>query len=986
MKKILLFFFLSVIAATAAVAGELTFDANTKYRIECKKFGNGSIVLGENHGSTAYLYYAVGITEAEDAWWYIRSEGEGYAIINAKSGEYLTYSSQRIQGVAKGIILTQSSNGSKSQWTFSEQNGYAVIYNVSQPTHCFNVRTDGTYLVGTYEGYGDENELFTLYNEKGEKVNGTGGNSGGDVTVDDFTQEKGKTSTGEYWECTGIEQPVVYTTDTNNPVLYSILNLRQQKYVYESDAMLAETDYAGSRTKFYFVQKGEGVQIYTQAGNYVETSYPNYYEQWGLGVTTSSGNTQANLWGINWEGAETTPGYSLHKLDHLFDEDDASLKEQSEYNYWNDYNGDHIGLYDMDAGSTFIFASSDSRHIDNLKEQGITFDGTGGQTTTVSFKTALDSLRLGGKELIYDEWGKQYLLPLSTTLQQGGTLTASLTCKPKAGYEGYSVTLEDQSSTQPAITLNNPNCQTNYTLKLINAAGEEQDKATLRFTYLPVVEVNVSSVNGYYYNTGTIRVTDADGEGYDSTFIAAFKYRGATAQNMSKKAYAVKLRDETGASVDRSFLGLREDNNWILDAMAVDPACMRNRVSTDLWNDFSTPPYYKGEEKKAMTGTRGKFVEMLLNGRYNGIYCMTEKLDRKQLKLKKYKSAADSKDGQEQIRGLLYKSTSWSYEVFMGHESDMKYFPRTAPSSYKNQLGQEEWCCFEQKYPDYETEAVDWQPLWNAINFVATSDQTKFDAQVKDYFDYPVLKDYYLFIELMLATDNHGKNMFYFVYDKTGDTPQKLGIAPWDLDGTWGIRWDGSTTVTSPEQDFDSFLWEREHGELTTYYKLMQSQTIPWAEELAERYAELRQTFFNEAALKQRFQSYADLFAASNADEREQKRWKGYTFYKATHSDLQGAATYIEDWISQRLAALDEKYGYDASTSSVNQAKSESYFSATGGSRAICLVTGEARTASIYTLSGTLIRTVRLQAGQNILTGFAPGVYVVNGQKVIVRP
>ncbi|MBQ5370291.1 MAG: CotH kinase family protein, partial [Bacteroidaceae bacterium] len=143
---------------------------------------------------------------------------------------------------------------------------------------------------------------------------------------------------------------------------------------------------------------------------------------------------------------------------------------------------------------------------------------------------------------------------------------------------------------------------------------------------MPIVEVTYNYCNGTYYNSGTIRVTDPNTAGYDSTYIAAYKYRGATAQNYDKKSYAIKLRDEKGESVDREFFGLRDDNNWILDAMAIDKACMRNRVSTDLWNDFATYPYHRREgwEKKARQGTRGEFVEVFLNGTYHGLYCMTE--------------------------------------------------------------------------------------------------------------------------------------------------------------------------------------------------------------------------------------------------------------------------------------------------------------------------------------------------------------------------
>lgn len=231
------------------------------------------------------------------------------------------------------------------------------------------------------------------------------------------------------------------------------------------------------------------------------------------------------------------------------------------------------------------------------------------------------------------------------------------------------------------------------------------------------------------------------------------------------------MYDAEGNSVDRQFLGLREDNNWILDAMAIDRACMRNRVATDLWNDFATKPYHQKWEKKALTGTRGKFVEVFLNGKYNGLYCMTEKIDRKQLKLKKLKQAENG--GNDVIRGSLFKSYDWTYETLMGHYPDISDYPKKAPSNYNNFNKQEAWCGYELKYPDYEDEPIDWAPLWNAINFVSTSSDEQFVQEFADYFDRPVVDDYYLFMEIILASDNHGKNMYYFNYDQLGSESKK---------------------------------------------------------------------------------------------------------------------------------------------------------------------------------------------------------------------
>lgn len=995
MKRTLLFL-LGFVLAWGTMQAAVSFDADTKYRLTCNNYGTGSLVLGSNHGSTAYLYYDTSSSYSDDSWWYIREEGSGYNLINAQSGEYITYSSTRIEDQAKGLILTESSEGSASQWIITNYNGSFVIQSVYASDQWFNVRLDGTYLVGTYSGTGSSNELFAIYDSNGNQVT-DGGSTGGGTTTggevsDDFTDNQGYTSFGEYWERTGLSQPVVYTTDTTDPVLYSIVNLRQNQYVTHDNSSLTQTAYGDSRAKFYFVQSGDNVQVYTEDGYYVSTSYTTDMES-RSGLTVSYGTASGNVWAFEWYESSSYPGYSVAKMDNLSSSTGGQTgpggwgggggwgqSQQSSYIYWNDYSGSYVGLYDLDDGGTFVFTSSDSRHVDWLKENGIIFDGS--LPSKVSFTTAVDSLRLADKQLVYDQTSKGYFYPLPSPLRNGGDFTAKLTWKMKTGYDTLSVVIDGiaRDPVTHEITIPAPSCASAYPLQLVDSAGTVRAATTLQFTYLPLVEVNVSSCNGSYYTQGTIRVTYADVAGHDSTYIAAYKWRGATAQGYAKKAYSIKLRDENGNSVDRKFLGLRNDNNWILDAMATDNACMRNRVSTDLWNDFSVKPYYYDRESKARTGTRGKFVEVFYNGKYHGIYCMTEKLDRKQLKLQKYVSAAESTTGEEEIHGVLYKSAQWSYEVLMGHEQDSRTFPLTNPSGYSNTLGVETWSEFEIKYPDYEDEAVDWEPLYNAVKFVATSNQLPFEQGVKDYFDYPMLKDYYLFLDLLLATDNHGKNMFYYAYDKQGPEGNLLGVAPWDLDGVFGQRWDKSTSYTSDAtQDLDDFLWAHEHGQVTYYYRLNQSSTLNWSEELAARYAELRPGYFEPDNLANRFIDYADLFEQSNALAREEDRWP------TIHSSIASSVDYAAEWVRSRVAALDEKYGFDPVASAINDAQSEAYFHALGGQGSIAVNCGKAQTVHVYGLDGKLVRSAELQRGFNAIQGLGAGVYIVNGEKVIVK-
>lgn len=1019
MKKFLLFF-LSLLAIGTAQAAP-NFKANTKYRISCKKFNSsnsyGSVVIGSNHSKLVELYYDSGNSYSDDSWWYINKSGNGYVIVNAKSGQYLTFTTTKNYRT-KYVTLTNAASGNESQWIFDiNEDGYAGIASASEGNgsgYHFNVRIDGTNLFGAYRAnYYDENELFKIYDEQGNNVlldnsgsggetgGGSGGETGGEGTDDFNATTHGKTSYGEYWERTQLKQPIVYTTSVADPVLYSIANLRTGRYVGVGTSMntnttcLTEVYSASDRTQFYFVQSGTGVQIFTKDGQYVSTNYPtpdNSVSDKRAGLSVVNGTPNGNLWGFGWT-TNTYSGYTITKLDNL----SATDATQYEYNSWNDYSLDNntgssnvheVGLYEGDdAGSSFVFTSADLRHAKYLQNKGIDF---GIDVTPKAFAEAFDSLRINDKQLVYDGKGNAYFATLPEGMRNGGDYTAKVTYKLKAtNAEGYTLKVNGQEPDADGyVTFDNVDCETLYPIELTNASENVDLSAKIRFTFLPIVELNCSSVNSKAYTTGSLRVTDPASLGYDSLMIAAFKYRGASSSNYPKRSYAIKLRDENGNSVDRKLLGYRSDNNWILDAMYIDLACMRNRVATDLWNAFECKPYYADREKKVRTGTRGKFVEVILNGQWWGLYCMTEKMDRKQLKLKKFVPASLSTTGENEVHGVLYKSNQWTYEVFMGHESNddndnkQVIYPHKKVSDYKNILGKETWCEYEFKYPDYEDEAVEWRPLHDAANMVATSFILNIDS-VKSRFDYPMLRDYYLFIDLLLATDNHGKNLFWYAYDTQGPEGDKLSLAPWDLDGTFGQDWDGVITNTKDVTlDFDTYIKNYEHGQFAIF-DLIKSRS-EWQQDLKDRYAELRiKGVISGDSIANRFANYASLFEASLADQREQNMWS--KAYHSRHKDIQGGATYAESWIRRRVNWLDQKYGFDAAVTAINEAKAEAYFAALGGVGCISVNAGKAQSVRIYNIAGQLVRNAQVGSGVTTINGIPAGIYVVNGTKVMVK-
>lgn len=982
MKKIS-FLFLFAMVCVSNVLAQPDFVIGRKYSIRCAYFGSGSIALGVYHNAQPLLYYIPGENIPDDGYWYIDKGDDGYYTFrNALSMQYLIYDSERVETQKKGLNLSSSAQSTQAKWNIQElERGGYFIQSVASPDQYFNLRTDGSYLVGTYANYNSDNGIFCFVDKDGNVLDG-GSDTPSTEDPEPEADDCGVTADGYYWETTGkLQLPIVAST-ASDPILYKIKNARTGKYLVNTDDKLYQT--TGEGDNFYFRKNGEGYSIFTEDGRFVMTNYPTNNEP--LALKKSSSVTGTNYWAFAFYDDYYYPGYTVEKLtqrpiysdSYWWWEEPVITNNQSEFVHWGDYNKNYIRLYKQDdPGATFVFYSADARHAKHIMENGVIIPGV----ELMGFRTFIDTLRINDKELFYDQTDGMYVTTASAEAHLTGTFRPRVHFVSKVSDADYEMRIDGVApDAEGVVVLEDFDCSVPHTLNLYKN-GEEIESAPIRFTYLNIVEVTHPSCNGYYYTPGSIRVTQANVAGYDSIYTAAFKYRGATAQGFDKKSYAVKLYEADGVtSKDVEFLGLRDDNNWILDAMAVDKACMRNRVSTDLWNDFAIAPYHKaaGYEKKARHGTRGEFAEVYLNGKYHGIYCMTEKMDRKQLKLRKLDEATET--SKPVIRGTLYKSSQWGYEVLMGHETDVDVYPKTPPRSYNNNDYSETWANFEIKYPDWEEEPIDWAPLWNAINFVATTNDVTFGADFHKYFDQANITDYYLFIELMLATDNHGKNMFFYNYDQLCEDialREKIGVAPWDLDGAWGRRWDGSKDLCKPKQDFNTFLWKYEHGNLTLFHRMKRNSKLGWNAELRARYAELRDSHFSEDALCKRFQDYADLFTACGADAREEKRWNKY------HSDINADVAYIKNWVAQRLEYLDKQYDYVKPDGITHVERN--HLTVQGGNNCI-LITAEApQTVSIYALNGQLVRRVCVTEGITEINGVASGIYIVNTSKIIVH-
>ena len=413
--------------------------------------------------------------------------------------------------------------------------------------------------------------------------------------------------------------------------------------------------------------------------------------------------------------------------------------------------------------------------------------------------------------------------------------------------------------------------------------GDSLITGAITFTWLPIVELNGTFGQNYRYGTVTVNEPDS---AYAEPIKARVKWRGGATNtgNKHKRNYRIKLVNEDSTKLNRRFFGLRNDNNWILDAGQMDFLRVRNRVSTDLWLDMARKPWYADSIANVRNGSRGQMVEVVLNGAYVGIYNMCEPIDRKQLKLERYEELGNRK---YDIRGQLWTGYKWTTTVSM-----------SAPN--KRTAGDYRWDGFELKYPDRdEIYTVKWTALEDAVWFAKRADSdVKLRADSMGYyFDLPVMQDYYIFIIALQALDNESKNIYY-ACQNTQENP-RLTMVPWDLDVCLGQNY-------APNVDLPEMVKPDRGLEWISHLPMAGMMDVEeYRQQVLDRYHELRQTKLNTDSLVNRYRAAIDELENCGAAAREEGRWSGDWDLAQKELDLSSEMDYVENWIRQRMEYLD---------------------------------------------------------------------------------
>ena len=390
---------------------------------------------------------------------------------------------------------------------------------------------------------------------------------------------------------------------------------------------------------------------------------------------------------------------------------------------------------------------------------------------------------------------------------------------------------------------------------VVPAVDAQNSAGSLVATRLPVLNIETESgeLPQDEYVQAALSYYEIDQQGHTSVqhTPARLRLRGNTSRRFPKQSYRMQIVDESGNKRDLSLAGLRSDDDWILNPLYSDTSKIREAVGYWLWGLMNS-------QGQAASSAGFAFAEVLINGRYWGLYGIQERIDRKQV-------------GADRETGILYKVDT----------ND-----RPSPLALLECDDLDHCGGLELVFSGKAVNAP-WSP---AADYLMLLDGREPSGGSCLSMENAV--DYCLWSALVQAGDNHYKNQF--IHCVQGDAGYALFRIPWDLDHILGDQW----SAASADTNFVEYLI----GDLSVddvAKRLLSDGDSGFVEALIRRWRALRAGPISESNLLEYARAlHSDLYPAIL---RDTERWPGCGMGEGSAANIRD----IEDYIEVSLPRMD---------------------------------------------------------------------------------
>jgi len=364
------------------------------------------------------------------------------------------------------------------------------------------------------------------------------------------------------------------------------------------------------------------------------------------------------------------------------------------------------------------------------------------------------------------------------------------------------------------------------------------------------------------------------------------EYRGNYSLSLPQKPYNFELQDNAGLAIDSSILGMPAESDWLLLANYNDKSFARNTLPFNL---FDSMGHYS---------VRSHFVDVVMNGEYQGIYMLAEKIKRDSNRVDISKLEPLEIIGQDVTGGYIIKidywdnSNSWQSNFspigFPGLDVHfVYYYPKPElivlqqQTYIQNFMNEFETALYS---PNFADTAVGYRKFIHTESFI----------------------DYFIVNEVSRNGDGFKKSRFlYKDKDHSDGSYRKLHEGPvWDFDWALKDMWGGS-------EDGSQWMYNNLNGQDVNapgwYIRLLEDTLF--ANELRCRYDDLRRTILSESYMHQKVDSIASLL--NESQDWHYLVWGHMGAATGTPEVQAPSQTYAEevqrlkDWLTRRITWLD---------------------------------------------------------------------------------
>lgn len=429
-----------------------------------------------------------------------------------------------------------------------------------------------------------------------------------------------------------------------------------------------------------------------------------------------------------------------------------------------------------------------------------------------------------------DETTKYYELP--------GQLRSAL-----PGYELYFLWEEGFETLQESVRWG---CK--FTLYAIDGQGNYSSYYVI-FTTLPVLEMHgectgIDERERELYS-GEMTFWEPKSEKNNRVPVQSsaieWHVRGYSSMSFLKKSLRLSFKEKNGEGNNLSLAGLSSDDDYILNPMWFDDVKVREKLAIDLWNEIAA------QKNSSLKMSGGEYCEVIINGKYEGLRLLQNKIERKYLNL----NADDMLLKGQNVNPSAGRKLEEAYEIIYAAEEQAAYDAM-------------EGLFTEQDFSNLDLD-----------NWIDTQ----------------------LLILLGNMKDNlNYKNIYYVVENENGK--ESLSMIPWDTDMSFGVYWiDGS-----------GFKYVPESVEIIEYrmeYEALKQQYPDLDERMAKRWQELRQTVFSAENILGKIDAYRYTVLMSGAVDRDFNMLGWYSWGGADTPEN------LKVYIENRLQILDAQFMTD---------------------------------------------------------------------------